>query len=97
MFANDVTGNLPFGDLTYTRYSDLLSMVALFGNIAFYLILTWYFDHVVESNRGRGESPFFPFIKIKNLIMRNRQRKVAPQVDEVEQLRNPNFLLQDEE
>lgn len=72
-------------------------MLALFGDVLFYIILTWYFDHVVESNRGRGESPFFPFIKIKNLIMGNRNRKVAPQVDEVEQLRNPNFLLQDEE
>lgn len=78
VFASDVTGDLPFGGLTYTRYSDLLSMVALFGDIAFYIILTWYFDHVIESNRGRGESPFFPFIKIKNLIMRNRQRKVIP-------------------
>ena len=43
-------------------------MVALFGDVVFFIILTWYFDHVAESNRGKGESPLFPFIKIKKLI-----------------------------
>jgi len=33
------------------------------GNCLFYGILTWYFDHVVSSNRGKDESPLFLFSK----------------------------------
>jgi hypothetical protein len=77
---------LPFGgeDATFTRYSDLLSFVVLLGDVVFYIILTWYFDHVAESNRGRGQSPFFPFIKIKNLIFKNkRKRRVLPEEEDL--------------
>ena len=61
IFVNDSGGDLPFGGGTYTRYSDLKSMGVLFGDALFFIILAWYFDHVVESNRGRGDSFIFPF------------------------------------
>ncbi len=55
VFSQDKdNGKLPFGGGFYDRYSDLKSMLILFGSVAFYLILTWYFDNVVASNRGRG-------------------------------------------
>ena len=72
-------------------------MVVLFGDVVFFALLTWYFDNVIASNRGRGESVFFPFIRIYKFIFKSRsRRKVLPE-DDVDQLRNPNFLLQDEE
>ena len=90
---------MPFGGGTYTRYSDAASMGILFGDAIFFIILAWYFDHVIESNRGRGDSIFFPFKAIKRLFNRtgsnSRHKKINP--DEVDELRNPNFLLQDEE
>ena len=55
VFAREITGSLkPISDGTFTRYSDLVSMVLLFVNAIFWIVLTWYFDHVVESNRGRS-------------------------------------------
>ena len=72
-------------------------MGVLFGDVLFFALLTWYFDNVIASNRGRGESIFFPFIRIYKYFTKNRQkRKIIPE-DDVDQLRNPNFLLQDEE
>jgi hypothetical protein len=55
VFTQTITGSLiPISKDTFSRYSDLISMVILFGDALFFIILTWYFDHVVESNRGRG-------------------------------------------
>lgn len=71
-------------------------MLILFADALFYIILTWYFDHVVESNRGRGDSPFFPILKIVNFFKKDKKKaRIIP--SGVEQLRNPNFVLQDEE
>lgn len=48
VFTREITGSLkPISDGTFTRYSDLVSMVLLFVNAIFWIILTWYFDHVV--------------------------------------------------
>lgn len=86
---------MPISNDHYTRYSDLTSMFILFADAAFFIALTWYFDHVVESNRGRGESPFFPFIKIFKLFKKDRKKaRIIP--TGIDQLRNPNFVLQDE-
>lgn len=46
------------------RYSDLTSMGVLFGDAVLFAILTWYFDNVVSSNRGRGDSPLFPIYRL---------------------------------
>lgn len=55
VFASEAKGSLaPISTDTYTRYSDLISMVILLCDALLFIILTWYFDHVVESNRGRG-------------------------------------------
>lgn len=71
-------------------------MGVLFMDAAFFILLTWYFDHVMESNRGRGDSPLFPFKKIYKFFNKGQPaRRVPP--EEIDELRNPNFLLQDEE
>jgi hypothetical protein len=41
------------------------------------MILTWYFDHIIASNRGRADSLFFPFKKCFNLFKKPKfHRKV---------------------
>jgi hypothetical protein len=51
---NVENAKLPFGGGTYDRYSDLWSTVVLLGDCVFYILLTWYFDILIASNRGRG-------------------------------------------
>jgi len=53
-FAENIEDKLPFGGGLYYRYSDLWSMVILYGDVVFYIILAWYFDHIIASNRGRA-------------------------------------------
>ena len=43
-------------------------MGVLYADAAIFAILAWYFDHIISSNRGRGESPFFPIKKLINLF-----------------------------
>ena len=97
IFSNGYKGDLPFGGGTYTRYSDAASMGVLFGDALFFIILTWYFDHVMDSNRGRGESIFFPFKALYKLFGGGKN-KIAnkARAEPIDELRNPNFLLQDE-
>jgi len=52
----------------------MTSMWILFADAALFILLTWYFDIVLESNRGRGDSPFFPFIKIWKKFMKKEER-----------------------
>jgi len=33
--------------------------IYLLGDMIFYLLLTWYFDNIVESNRGKSSHPLF--------------------------------------
>lgn len=79
IFTTDEVGKLPIGGAGYTRYSDLISMLVLFADALFFIALTWYFDHVVESNRGKGESPIF-FVKriINFFIKKSKKSKVIP-------------------
>jgi hypothetical protein len=39
-------------------------MGVMFGNAALFGILTWYFDNVIPSNRGRGKSFLFPIYEL---------------------------------
>lgn len=97
IFANDVSGILPFGGGTYDRYSDLKSVGVMFGDCIFFILLAWYFDILIASNRGRGESIFFPIKNLYKLIFRpkNNRRKVMD--NNLDMTKNPNYLLQDEE
>jgi hypothetical protein len=42
-------------------------IINIFGililDIFIFLFLTWYFDHVIQSNRGANERWYFPFTK----------------------------------
>jgi hypothetical protein len=48
IFCEEKKGDLmPISPDKYTRYSDLISMFILFADALFYIVLAWYFDHVV--------------------------------------------------
>ncbi len=70
VFSEDKEGLLPFGAGEFYRYSDLLSVVVLLCDCVFFIVLTWYFDILVASNRGRGESVFFPIKWLYKFIVR---------------------------
>ena len=42
-------------------------MGILYANAALFIILAWYFDHIISTNRGRAEPLLFPFYKIRDL------------------------------
>lgn len=95
VYSESLTGKLPFGTGTFARYSDLTSTLVLLGNCIFYVLLTWYFDILIASNRGRGESVFFPFKWLyRFMFKKSQQRKVLTSMDLT---KNPKYLLQDEE
>ena len=58
LITNEVGSSLT-GD--YDAPSVFFLWGVLIANCLFYGVLTWYFDHVVSSNRGRDESFFFCF------------------------------------
>ena len=66
-FTESTSGKLFTGD-TFHRYSDLGSMGVLYADAALFIVLAWYFDHVVASNRGRGASFFFPIHAVINFF-----------------------------
>lgn len=49
-------------------------MFILYADAALYALLAWYFDNVVSSNRGRGESLLFPFYRIMKLFNINTRK-----------------------
>lgn len=61
LFGREIKGKtITKGD--YVLYSAQTSVMVLVLDVVVYAVLTWYFDHVVESNRGKGSSPIF-FLK----------------------------------
>jgi len=53
-------------------------MFVLYGDAIFFAILAWYFDNVISSNRGRGDSLLFPIHRLINLFKsKNKIRKNA--------------------
>jgi hypothetical protein len=59
-FGTDLTGKLADG-VTYTMPSPLKSVEAMIKDMCIYLVLTWYFDHIVAANRGVADPPYFIF------------------------------------
>jgi hypothetical protein len=43
-------------------------MFILYADAALYALLAWYFDNIISSNRGRGDSFFFPIHRIMKLF-----------------------------
>lgn len=54
VYSETTKGPLAFGSGTFERYSDLESTIILLADCLFYILLTWYFDILIASNRGRG-------------------------------------------
>jgi hypothetical protein len=93
-FAEEIRGSLrPLSTGGYTRYSDLISMVILLLDCIFYILLTWYFDHIIESNRGRNDSLFFPIKMILNLFKKSERKRMAFDIG-VEHLKKANYIIQ---
>lgn len=65
----------------------------MYMNVAFFALLTWYFDVVVESNRGRGH-PFYFFLQPSYWGFGAKKRRTRVTVDD---LRNPTYNIRDEE
>ena len=48
----------------------------------FYLLLAWYFDNVLEGNRGKGKSPIFFIYKIGKICgLTQKKKKLDPETD----------------
>jgi hypothetical protein len=75
-FTQVSKGPLPFGGGSFSRYSDLESMFILYADAALYALLAWYFDNVISSNRGRGESLLFPIHRLLKLLGMKKKQKV---------------------
>lgn len=75
IFTENIEKKLPFGGGLFYRYSDFYSMLILYGDIIFFMILTWYFDHVISSNRGRGEPIYYPLNKILKFFRSKREKE----------------------
>lgn len=75
----------------YVEYSALTSVYVLLANIAFYVVLTWYFDHVVQSNRGGTYSYWF-FLQKSFWMKTSKKKKKEMSVDD---LRNPAYNIRD--
>ena len=85
---------ITLADTFFTKYSSLLSMLILYGNVLFFAVLTWYFDHIVESNRGRSYRPWF-FLTPSYWSTKKRINKSDKTT--LEDLKNPGFNISDEE
>jgi hypothetical protein len=53
-FSLDIEGRLADG-LEFTMPSPMKSMKVLLWDIVIFLVLTWYFDHIISHNRGVAE------------------------------------------
>lgn len=65
-FSEATSGKL-FTGSNFNRYSDLASMGILYADAVLFMILAWYFDHIISTNRGRAEPLLFPIYKLMNL------------------------------
>ena len=61
-FMSEEKGDIVLG-FSYTMPSGFSQLVVLWLDIFLYLGLAWYFDHVVESNRGVSDSMWFMFTR----------------------------------
>lgn len=61
-FTRRETGSIVL-DVTYTMPSGMESLMILLGDVVMYLVLAWYFDHVISNNRGVADPPYFLFTK----------------------------------
>ncbi len=72
-------------------------MCILFGDALLFIILTWYFDHVNESNRGRGDSFLFPFKRVYQFFVKNKKKSNKVAKHEESAYKSANYLVHDEE
>jgi ABC-type multidrug transport system fused ATPase/permease subunit len=59
-FGQDLRGKLADGT-EYTMPSPLKSVEMMLRDMLIFLVLTWYFDHIISANRGVGDPAYFVF------------------------------------
>jgi hypothetical protein len=50
-------------------------MGIMFADATLFLILSWYFDNVIASNRGRGNSFLFPIYDLIDLVRKPQPKQ----------------------
>ena len=53
-------------------------MLLLYADGLIFIILAWYFDHIVASNRGRASSLLFPIYYIRDLFKKETGKIKTP-------------------
>mmetsp|Transcript_9173 Transcript_9173/g.6924 ORF Transcript_9173/g.6924 Transcript_9173/m.6924 type:complete len:162 (+) Transcript_9173:119-604(+) len=61
-FHTGTAGNFVTGEAYYVPPAFNFFLVQLLYTVL-YLLLTWYFDHTIASNRGVADPPYFIFTK----------------------------------
>lgn len=97
IFTENIEKKLPFGGGMFYRYSDLYSMLILYGDVLFFMILTWYFDHTIASNRGRAEPFYYPLNKILKFFKSKTEEERRVMTDDDNSLGYDGFSLTEEE
>lgn len=61
-FMENEVGVFSTGD-TFNAPSPCRVYMYLIGSVFFFIIMTWYFDHIISSNRGVSDPPYFIFTR----------------------------------
>lgn len=92
LFTREIKGKTITKD-DFTEYSAFDSVLLLVFDMVFYVCLTWYFDHVIEANRGKGDSPIFFLKKSFWVSAPTIRKRTLPTIDDI---RNPTYNIRDE-
>lgn len=60
-FVHSIWGNV--AGVKYKVPSTGSTVLILLGDVVFYMLLTWYFDNVMENNRSSGQPAYFIFTR----------------------------------
>lgn len=93
-FSEKQTGKTITKD-TFEQYSALGSVGILAIDILFFMLMTWYFDNILEKNRGRSESPLF-FLKASYWRPSLKKRQKVSNIPSIDDLRNPTYNIRNE-
>ncbi len=74
------------GGITYDVPSTFYTILFFFVDILIYGVLTWYFDHVDSSNRGKSYSKIF-FLQPIYWTGKSQKEEDFDYIDEISELK----------
>lgn len=80
-FVHNIRGDL--AGMKYRVPCTGITVLILLADAAFFMLLTWYFDHVMENNRSSGQPPYFIFTKKFWRCRRRKSTEVAEEGSEM--------------